>query len=579
MSDKYKDFTKEQLIEEINQLKRQKRFGLVWESQPEEVVKECEQKLPVLDELSDRAINKAASTDPTHLVIEGDNYHSLSVLNYTHAGKVDLVYIDPPYNTGNKDFIYNDRFVERENTYRHSKWLSFMAKRLELVKSLLKDTGAVFISIDDNEQAHLKLLCDQIFGAENFINQFIWINNLKGRQIQGVGAAGTREYVLCYGKNWQNISQFQYSASFLKQIMPSTYKGFNNDVKEDNKGKYITSNELYNTNSAFNEETRPNLVFDIYYRKKDGDIVFDDPHDKSYTRIEPHANADGTHKYHAYRWSKKKILAEIYDLEFIKSGNTYKIYTKRRDFDATVVKDLITDIATNQGGTELKTMGVKGFDYPKPTNLIEFLIAISTNNNATILDFFAGSGTTGHAVLKLNERDGGNRQFILCSTNDEKEPIVDNVLYPRIQKVIDGYGSTAGIPANVRYFKTNFVEKEKSTDATRAKLVERCSDMIRIRENTFTSVTDTPEYKFYASAETFTAIIFDPFKMAEIWGEIETKNTKKLPVKLYVFAYSRDTSAFTDEIPDTNLVYESVSIPESILQVYKRLFENKGGRK
>lgn len=180
---------------------RQQRYGLVWEDKPEAVEKELAEHLPILEEVPERAIVANASGSPApqdaahkadagpapegsapqHTLIEGDNLHALTVLNYTHAGLVDVIYIDPLYNTGNKDFIYNDRFVDREDSYRHSKWLSFMAKRLKLARKLLKDTGVIFISIDDNEQAQLKLLCDEVFGEENFVATIAIVNNLKGR--------------------------------------------------------------------------------------------------------------------------------------------------------------------------------------------------------------------------------------------------------------------------------------------------------------------------------------------------------------------------------------------------------------
>jgi len=166
------------------ELKKKKKYGLVWEEKPEEVIDMCKKKLPVLKEVK----NKEIITDknkPMNLLIEGDNYHALSVLNYTHAKKVDVIYIDPPYNTGNKDFIFNDRFVDKEDGYRHSKWLSFMEKRLKLAKNLLKDTGVIFISIDDNEMAQLKLLMDDknkgLFGEENFVQNFMWLHG-KGKK-------------------------------------------------------------------------------------------------------------------------------------------------------------------------------------------------------------------------------------------------------------------------------------------------------------------------------------------------------------------------------------------------------------
>ncbi|MCX8179110.1 MAG: site-specific DNA-methyltransferase, partial [Candidatus Aenigmarchaeota archaeon] len=168
--DNYENWTKEELIEEIKRLKKRKKYGLIWEDKPEEVVELCKKKLPVLKEVKSKEII-TDKNKPVNLLIEGDNYHALSVLNYTHAGKIDVIYIDPPYNTGNKDFIFNDHYVDKEDAYRHSKWLSFMERRLKLAKNLLKDTGVIFISIDDNEVAQLKILMDDsdLFGAHNFI--------------------------------------------------------------------------------------------------------------------------------------------------------------------------------------------------------------------------------------------------------------------------------------------------------------------------------------------------------------------------------------------------------------------------
>ncbi|MBO4543122.1 MAG: site-specific DNA-methyltransferase, partial [Bacteroidales bacterium] len=175
----------EQLEREVADLKtkltaKQKttRYGLVWEDVPEAFEKEAENKIPILEEVKDKAI-KNDDGKPTHILIEGDNYHALQCLNYTHRGKVDVIYIDPPYNTGSDGFTYKDkRFLDqfpngttipKEHPLRHSTWLSFMSKRLELAKNLLSEKGVIFISIDDNEQANLKLLCDKVFGEDSFV--------------------------------------------------------------------------------------------------------------------------------------------------------------------------------------------------------------------------------------------------------------------------------------------------------------------------------------------------------------------------------------------------------------------------
>lgn len=161
----------------IELLSRQKKYGLVWEDKPEDVEERLREELPVLIEDTDKAIISTDTDAPNHILIEGDNLEALTALAYTHEGKIDVIYIDPPYNTGNKDFVYNDKFVDSEDTYRHSKWLSFMNKRLRIAKQLLSNKGVIFISIDDNEQAQLKMLCDEIFSPSNFVGTYFCIYN------------------------------------------------------------------------------------------------------------------------------------------------------------------------------------------------------------------------------------------------------------------------------------------------------------------------------------------------------------------------------------------------------------------
>ncbi len=194
-----------ELQKEIVNLKAQIRklkksnLGLVFEDKQEDVVEQCQKQVPVLKEVIKKRINLGDGfTD--NLLIEGDNYHSLSVLNYTHKGKIDLIYIDPPYNTGNHDFIYNDQYVDTEDGYRHSKWLSFMNNRLRLARDLLNESGVIFISIDDNEQAHLRILCDKIFGEKNFVANIIWQKKFS-RSNDATYFSTMHDYILCYAKN------------------------------------------------------------------------------------------------------------------------------------------------------------------------------------------------------------------------------------------------------------------------------------------------------------------------------------------------------------------------------------------
>ena len=176
-------------------LHTQKKYGLVWENKPENVEKQMASELPVLTEVKERAIVSEDENAPNHILIEGDNLHALTTLAYTHAGKIDVIYIDPPYNTGNKDFVYNDSYVDKEDSYRHSKWLSFMTKRLEIAKLMLAENGVLFISIDDHEQSNLKLLCDEIFG-EDHVEQYIWClqDNTEGSFVKTAGLTVRKEH-------------------------------------------------------------------------------------------------------------------------------------------------------------------------------------------------------------------------------------------------------------------------------------------------------------------------------------------------------------------------------------------------
>jgi adenine-specific DNA-methyltransferase len=390
-----------------------------------------------------------------NLIIKGNNLLVLHSLKKRFAGKVKLIYIDPPYNTGNDGFKYNDSF-------NHSTWLTFMRNRLKVTKDLLKNEGIIFISIDDNEIHYLRVLMDEIFGERNYLNMFCWVNNLKGRQISGKGAAKTYEYILVYAKdkNSKNIGPFEISVEKAKALMPSSYKGFSYEIQSDKSGTFILKNELYNTNSSFNEETRPNLVFNIHYNFKTKEVEFSDVDQdvdyEGFIKIPPKKNNDGVHRFHAWRWNKDKILNEVDNLEFVKTKDGAKIFTKIREYDVTNLKDIITDITTTKGTHDIKALfdGKKYFNYPKPVELIKIFVS-QTGSEDIILDFFSGSGTTAQAVLELNKEDGGNRQFILCEQLD----YVDTVTVPRIKKVIKKLGGGDFVYLELMKWNENFVEK------------------------------------------------------------------------------------------------------------------------
>ena len=557
MGRRLEEYTHEELIEYIKTLKKQKRFGLVWEDKPENVVRECETKLPVVKEVEEKAIENA-SGEPTNIIIEGDNYHALSVLNYTHAGKIDVIYIDPPYNTGNKDFIYNDCYVDKEDTFRHSKWLSFMEKRLRLAKNLLADDGVIFISIDDNECCNLVELCCNIF-SENNVELMIW------DKISGNENAGSGKMKITY--------RFRRDHEYIVVV----YKNKNTCVFNKPKRVRQTKNEYGNPDN----DPRGNWISSEICKSEEKS----NPNGKNYYTLKTPSGFSITRQWH---FSEQVLHSLISDGRiYFGKGNTIPRLKKFLSEPAPVTpSSVISNIASQTAGNrELNRIGLL-FDNPKPTQLIKWLLEIKTAEKSKILDFFAGSGTTGQAVMELNKEDGGHRQFILVTNNEANgqadagaEGIAEKVTYPRIKTVItgirpDGTKYSDGIPANLRYFKTDFVEKGKTTDDTREALITECCDMIRIRENTFEHVASAPEYRFYKNDKVFVPIIFDQFAIAETWELVEKLNTEKLPVHCYNFSYNRHANE--EEIPeDTELTWTACSIPETVLEVYKRIFRKK----
>ena len=378
-----------------------------------------------------------------NLYIEGDNLEVLKLLHETYLGKIKMIYIDPPYNTGN-DFVYADDFAQSMDEYRensgqfddegnrmvknmdsngryHTDWLNMIYPRLKLAKDLLTDDGMIFISIDDNEVENLKKISNEIFGESNYVNQFAWVSNITGRQISGRGAAKTWESILVYAKDATRVSEFTINISFAKEKMPDTYKGFNKDIRRDDRGEFAVGDTLYNHNRKFNEETRPNLVYSIFYNPDTEEIIPGDigEEKKGFIELLPHSNGDGVHKYHAWRWSRNKVINESYDLIVLPtSRNGYEIYTRIRDFNKTLLKDIITNISN--GDTELQKLfeGKKYFDYPKSVDLLKTLIGAISDKDAVIMDFFSGSATTANAVMELNAEDEGNRKFIMVQVPD-----------------------------------------------------------------------------------------------------------------------------------------------------------------
>jgi len=568
----YFEWSKEELIRELKKMTKQKKYGIIWEDKQEQVALLCKEKLPVLVEDRSKEI-KTGETKPMNILIEGDNYHALSVLNYTHKGKIDVIYIDPPYNTGNGEgFIYNDKIVDREDAFRHSKWISFIEKRLRLAKNLLKNKGIVFISIDDNEVAQLKLLCNEIFGEENFICSYVRVSK-KGSSM-GKFYSPSFDYVLCYAKNIKIVPSFAF---------PQTETYVAQFSKSDSYGNYKTAG-LYQSSL---DPMRGCANQRYFIECPDGSLVIPPGevypgHTRDGVKIGPKSRKDKV-----WRWSVDRYLKEKVNLIFIQSKYSplvdqhgrqskwnvlTKQYLKNEDESKVVPGNIIEGSLNSEAGKELKELNVS-FDFPKPTSLIKYLCRISRfKKDGIILDFFAGSGTTAHAILDLNREDDGNRKFILCTNNENN--ICTEVCYPRVKKVIQNLVKESNgklvknLPGNLRYFKTDFVDAEP-TDRNKHKMVDKTTEMLCLKEECFDEVMKDHSFRIFTNGQGKNlGIIYDddgivPFKK-------EAKNQKK---KFVVYVFSLDESAREEEFEDVADLVELKPIPAVILNVYNRIFK------
>jgi len=575
----YSKLSKEELLKIIEKLESRKKYGLVWDEAKtkEKFEKESENALPVLKEVKSKEI-KTDPTKPINILIEGDNYHALSVLSYTHQGKIDIIYIDPPYNTGKKkEFKYNDAWVNKEDSYRHSKWLSFMNKRLFLAKKLLKEDGLIFISIDDNEQAQLKLLCDAIFGENNFIANFIIDKTAQGAN-QSVTFKTQHEFCLLYAKNnaLQNVN-YEVIGDFDKRKFKH----------KDEKGYYAITNSFDSINSPLIKNK--NRGYTVYYNKNTEEAIIRDEYDRENNKFSEYDNnlikkgftpiRPGIRKGVQYPWNwKRERFLKDYREELVfqknKKGNL-NIYHKNRATGITkdtTIKRFDTRLSGNQLVTDI--LGAKLFDYPKSIDMMKWVLSKHKNKNSIILDFFSGSGTTGHAVLELNKEDKGNRNFILCTNNEEN--ICTDVCYPRVEKAIKGYKIIStnkkvdGLGGNLKYFKTAFVKNSISQDDLKMRITRECTEMLCLREGIFNEIKAKTDYHIFKQNGRVMGIYYalEREDLASLKKDLDKIKGKKI---LYCFTLDPlglDKEDFVD--------WQGVSlepIPQKILDIYEQIYE------
>ncbi|MGN6519088.1 MAG: site-specific DNA-methyltransferase, partial [Dokdonella sp.] len=420
----------------------ERQLGLVWER----------------DEIeADRALNDdfvALELDPSlshgdapwdNLIIEGDNFDALRYLRMTHTGKIRCIYIDPPYNTGNRDFVYNDRFVDKSHRFRHSLWLEFMYRRLALARDLLAEDGVIFVSIDDNEMFRLGMLMDRVFGEDNWIETLVWKKSYGGGA-KAKHVVGLHEYILCFARDKTRIDRIElpYDPNVLRYYK---YK----DSKLENRGPYRL--QPLATNSM---DARENLRYPI-----------------------PH-NGEEVWPAKQWQWSRERALKALENDELVftgASGNwkvNYKQYLKNDDGHERGSKpySVVDGPYTQVGTAEVRDIfgDGKAFSFPKPSGLIAHLVAFMPKDSI-VLDFFAGSGTTAHAVAKLNTEDGGNRRFILVSNTEATEDQPDknlcrDVCAERVRRVMRGYTNAkgeavAGLGDNFAYLRARRVPRHR----------------------------------------------------------------------------------------------------------------------
>lgn len=579
---KYAHLSREQIEARLEKLEKE-GYGLKWEDKPEAVAELCDTQLPVLKEDKSKEIISDPNL-PTNYIIEGDNYHSLFTLNFTHKKKIDVIYIDPPYNTGNKDFTYNDSYVDKDDSFRHSKWLSFMYKRLKLAKQLLKDDGIILISIDDNEFAQLKLLCDKVFLENNYLTTLnIQVRYADKSLNEEKPFKPLLEYVLAYTRNYNKFI-------VNRPIVEYTDEKFIFEIVELNEGKNIVHNN-HNVTVFKKGEWKiiKHKVSSKTYLKEtwiSGSIYTTMSYGKVFQQVvEPRVGIDGLeslYKVHGrgedglgYRYytGPKKLnakrgkmysgipISRIDEMESENGAIRYLPISNLQDFSA-------------EFGNIRHEGGIAFNSGKKPVSLLKDLINLHTNKNACVLDFFAGSGSTAQAVLELNLADTGNRNFIICTNNENN--ICENITYPRIKNVINGYTNYNGIPANVKYFTQTFVNQVTS-DKDKRELVNRSTELLCMAENTFEVIskrTNKNDFAIFGNNVKITAIIYDESQIDECINKLNQLNNG-LPAIIYVFSY--DHTYFVEDFENLKIKFTVKPIPEAILNVYRKI--NKLKRK
>lgn len=584
----------------LMELAATKRYGLVWEEREEAVEERLREQLPVLIEDTNLRITGQTSEHelpridhefssnnsrvingnscPNHILIEGDNLEALTALSYTHEGKVDVIYIDPPYNTGNKDFVYNDSFVDSEDSYRHSKWLSFMSKRLRIAKRLLSDTGVIFISIDDYSFAQLKLLCDDIFETSsnpknwNFKECLIW--NKQHSQQQGTFKR-YHEYVFVYAKKASMVGNVLtkgegiIEAGAMKKVSkknPASSFSFPAGVKfEAEDGTRFTG--------TYGDSEKVNVLEGVL-EAKDGKTLYPVVLEAGWTqKAQMKSWFDG---YETIDTKGQKVI-EFY----FNSAGKIKC---RKDRGSVTPCSILPEFGMGSEQTShLEDILGKAnmFSNPKPVDMIKMFCDWFCPPNGIVLDFFAGSGTTLESTMQLNKEDGGKRQCILVTNNENN--ICREVTYERNRRVIEGYTTPKGVKVeglkenNLRYYRTRLLPRER-TNRNMRMLVAAATDLLCIKENLFEEVQGSKfkvqgrNVRLFGDGEKRMLVIYNEEVIPEVVEWIGEQRVTT-PIKVYVF--SPGAYAWDDDFAEVIDRVELCALPEAIYQAYKNVLPKK----
>ena len=549
----YDMWSKEELIVEIKRL-QDKKYGLLWENKPEKVAELCKEKLPILLEDGYKEIKNDCNA-PVNLIIEGDNFHSLSVLNYTHKEKIDVIYIDPPFNTGARNWKYNNDYVDKEDAFRHSKWLSMMAKRLKIAKPLLKEDGVLICAIDENELWHLGSLLEEIF-LDKEIHLVTIVHNPRGIQ----------------GKNFSYVNEYAYFVIPKGKQVIGRRKLDENEIYLANLRNWGGKSDRTDAKNCF----YPIIVKDLKIIGF-GEVPDDDYHPRTQTEKRNEAffvwpiDVNGYERKWRYARQSVESIKNLLRVKKNKNGRIEIEIGKDYGTVRTVWQNSKYD--ASEYGTKLIHALVpdSDFEFPKSVYTVYDCIApiVANRKDSIVLDFFAGSGTTGHAVMMMNKEDQGSRKFILCTNNENN--IAEDVCYPRVKAVIQGnekYKDITGYGGNLKYFKTDFVDSAP-TDMNKKKLVERSTEMICLKEYCFNLIKDGGNFKIFSGQnDSYLGIIYDDDGISRFKSEVE-----EIGKRFSVYVFSLDDGLKEDEFQDVIDLVDLKPIPSSILNVYRRIFK------